>query len=592
MSEFKKTLSKRIQEFKIKIDKADLDDNHAVAALHLTNKFKCPKETAIDQTSHGSHDHGIDAWFFSEVDQKLYIFQSKFSEDIKYIQQGLNDFEKAINWLESAIIHRQLLDKRMNHSTENLYTFLSQKGDEITDIVFMLISCFDESELEFEKLTKNIEASIGASKLNKHLNLRHGGIEINAEKFNCSRIIVSGQKKYNVSKILDTTIELPRKKTEASASLGLAYIPLFNLVKLYWEMGDRLFNKNVRLTLIPYKDSKARVVNPMEKTLSAICSGEIPPEIFTFYHIGITLSTKTEIHKTGGEYELEDPSIINGCQTVTIASRYLKNLEEKKDRQGIENFKKIRVVAKVVVGANDSDLREITNSNNRQNPIEDWQLYCNEEIHMLIEEKFKSLGVFYERQKGKFELIKNDPDQMKDYPNTKMNYIKIPEFGQVVALCRNRIQLAAKPAEIFSTPDNHSQIFNNDLLGNSENFILAMNVFRSLKYSLDKYQREDETYQVSIFKKPIIKMHLFYLGMLYMFSKKHNLEEHAFTQLQKVALQHVNEEASSYYRKVMRKTKNYFMQFEKEGKEVSVKNREKFFKDLQQEIGLKDIKYL
>ena len=592
MSNFKNTLVKRVQEYKIKTSMNDLDDNHAIAALHLRNKFKCDDSAAFDQTSHGSNDHGVDAWYFSEAENCLYIYQSKFSEDFKYICEGLKDFIKSLHWLESLVVNKEVLNKKMNHSLEGLFELLCKMDGRLSNIKFAIISCLDETDADFSKERDLLEKHITQSKLNKLLNSRGGGIEIIIEKYNCSKIIISGQKKYNVSKILNTTVELPSKENEVKTSLGLAYIPLFNLVKLYREMGDRLFNKNVRLTLIPFKDSKMRVVNPMEKTLREICSGKLPAEIFTFFHIGVTLSTKSELHKKDCDYELEDPSIINGCQTVTIAERFLRSLELEKKVNDIEVFKKIRVMAKVVVGASDGDLREITNCNNRQNPIEDWQLYCNDEIHLLIEEKFKSLGVFYERQKGKFELIKNDLDVIREYPNTKMNFVRIDEFAQVIAVCRNMTQLAAKPADIFSNTEVHNSIFNEVLLQNSSNFVYALNAFRALKSSLVKYQRENEDYQVTIFKKPIIRMHLFYIGILYMFSKIDNIEANAIDQLQKKALPNLNDEAVAYYRKVMRKTKTYFMQFEKENKEVSPKARDKFFKDLLIEIKLKDKTYL
>jgi len=65
---------------------------------------------------------------------------------------------------------------------------------------------------------------------------------------------------------------------------------------------------------------------------------------------------------------LEAPSIINGCQTITIANEYLKKLEKQKNDAGIELFRQIKVIAKVVVGTRDDELKEITNCNNRQKP--------------------------------------------------------------------------------------------------------------------------------------------------------------------------------------------------------------------------------
>ncbi len=122
------------------------------------------------------------------------------------------------------------------------------------------------------------------------------------------------------------------------------------------------------------KEARERLVTPMDDTLDAITSGKLSPNIFPFYHIGVTISASTAIGDDTSVLNLEAPSIINGCQTITIANEYLKRLEKQGDGEALSRFKKIRVIAKVVVGTTNDELKEITNSNNRQNPIENWQL--------------------------------------------------------------------------------------------------------------------------------------------------------------------------------------------------------------------------
>jgi hypothetical protein len=107
------------------------------------------------------------------------------------------------------------------------------------------------------------------------------------------------------------------------------------------------------------------------------------------------------------------------------------------------------VVAKVVVGVSNDELKEITNANNRQNPIENWQLFSNEPIHILIEEALKDSGVFYERQKGKFDSLIKNADNAKYYPNTNGTYLRVVDLAQVIALAKNSMQWAAKPGDIF-----------------------------------------------------------------------------------------------------------------------------------------------
>ena len=63
------------------------------------------------------------------------------------------------------------------------------------------------------------------------------------------------------------------------------------------------------------------------------------------------------------------------------------------------------MIAKIVVGITSDDFKEVTNANNRQYPVEGWQLFSNEPIHIEVEQTLKDVGVFYERQEGKFDAV-------------------------------------------------------------------------------------------------------------------------------------------------------------------------------------------
>jgi hypothetical protein len=223
-------------------------------------------------------------------------------------------------------------------------------------------------------------------------------------------------------------------------------------VELYRQRGDVLFEKNVRLSLMDNKEARERLVNPMNTTLDLITSARLSPNIFPFYHIGVTLAASSASNAHGQDSQflnLEAPNIINGCQTIVIANEYLKTLEKHKRDLAIKLFKQIKIIAKVVVGTTNDELKEITNSNNRQNPIENWQLFSNESIHVEIEAALKDIGIFYERQKGKFLTVMKNAERAKHYYATRGAYIKVMDLGQVIALSRNNIQWAAKPSEIF-----------------------------------------------------------------------------------------------------------------------------------------------
>lgn len=587
MSKFIKNLKKRVQQFKIFSDMNDLDDTHAVAAMHLVNTHKCDDDTAFNQTSHGANDAGIDAWFFSDIDKKLYIYQSKMSDNFEYVEAGIRDLERAFIWIEELYSKNNNSNTNLNHSNANFILKFSDIKDKIGGIEFILLSCLDEDNFTNSSSRISFEKKIKNSKLNKLINTRGGLINLSFEIFNLSNVLISGRQKYEVSKHESTVIKLPDE-----TSLGIAYLPLYNLVELYSKMGDRLFNKNVRLTLIPYHESKTRVVNPMEKTFKDICSGKIAPEMFTFFHIGVTISTKNENKKYEDVYELEEPSVLNGCQTVTIAKRFWDKLIEEGNQDHLDKFKQIKVMAKIVVGASDDELREITNCNNRQNPIEEWQLFCNDEIHLKIEENFKDLGIFYERQKGRFDSMKSNLDLLRDYPNTNMTYVKIPEFAQLISIGRKEIQFAAKPLLIFSSYDEHNKIFDEELLKNHERYIFLLNCFRSIKYTYQKIIKEDESYQLDVFKKPIIKINIFFIGMNYLFNNIQKMDSTFQEKLHKKASPRLNEYSEIFIKKTLPKVKRMYLPYEKQGREVPSREREKFFKELAIDLKIRTSRLL
>ena len=377
-----------------------------------------------------------------------------------------------------------------------------------------------------------------------------------------------------------------------NAHLDLAYVTLHSLVELYRRRGDVLFDKNVRLSLMATKEARDRLVNPMIETLQSIARGKVSPNIFPFYHIGVTLAASSSAADNEAALNLEAPSIINGCQTVMIANEYLKRLEKAKDAEAVERFREIKVIAKVVVGTTNDELKEITNSNNRQNPIDNWQLFSNEPVHIEIEAALKDRGVFYERQKGKFDSVLKSTDNAQHYFATKGTYIKVMDLAQVIALSRRHLQWAAKPSEIFLNKDNHDKIFDKSIPGYPNDAIFITNVFKALKRGLNKYL-ELPTHANSnapvIFKKPMLRSYVYYMGILdfYQNDNRRSARADFSTSLTKIASSRLVDDAQTFYQKLVTKVKNWYTEESKNlSIDVSTKKMDAFFTVLTTEIGI------
>ena len=101
---------------------------------------------------------------------------------------------------------------------------------------------------------------------------------------------------------------------------------LYDLVKLYDNLGDDLFKDNVREKIENVLDVDTEIKNTLEKH----------PESFWFLNNGITLLVESDNIKQRREYQLDikvnnncDVSVINGAQTISVAAMYYLNLIEK-----------------------------------------------------------------------------------------------------------------------------------------------------------------------------------------------------------------------------------------------------------------------
>ena len=562
-------------------------DENAIASLHLMNTHGIDVHAALDHSSRSGNDSGIDAWHYDDTNGRLSIYQSKIAESMPQALRGFDDLDRGRKWLEQVIIDGAVDNVPSgNHCLFNLYMRLSEIRNAVTAVHFILVSLFDQGDLEDSAEYRDFENELARSRLHSNINARGGSLAIHAMPYNLERRITSLRKLYPIPRIPDSRVPLRK-----NAHLDLAYVTLYSLVELYRQRGDILFDKNVRLSLAKTKEARDRLVHPMEKTLDLITTGILSPNIFPFYHTGVTIAASALGTDDSQSLTLEGPSIINGCQTITITNEYLRKLEQKKDEAGIALFKQIKVVAKVVVGTTAEELKEITNSNNRQNPIEDWQLFSNEPIHIEIEAALKDLGVFYERQKGKFDSVLKSTETAKHYYNTNGTHIEVVGLGQIIALSRRNLQWAARPSEIFVNKEKHDKIFDVAIPRYPRDAIFMWNLYKAMKRGLNKYLElpvHANSNAPVIFKKQIVRAHVFYLGMLHYYQNegKRPIRADFSVSLYKRANPRLVDDLQGFYQRIITKIKAWYTEESQSlTNEIGNKKLDAFFGNLANDLG-------
>src|SRR4030067_2418126 len=590
----KEDCTNKINKFKEKTGVGNASDENLITTIHLMNYHGIDLHASLDQSSRGPNDNGIDGWYYDDERKELFIYQSKLSEGKGLVIKGVNDLRRAVNWLQQIIVDGKVEKiPNDNQALYNLYMKAANERNSLKKINFILISLFDSNEIEDEYEYKTFQNELAKSVLNNYVNKTlNGRINLKAEEYCLEFSLPTNIKKYEINKFKDATIQL-----RTNSYLHLSYVSLYSLIELYKQRGDILFDKNVRLSLLNSREAQDRLVHPLDDTLDEITSGELSPSIFPFYHIGVTISATSINHENGNILELEAPSVINGCQTITIANQYLKKIEKEpeasKKNYMMENFKKIQVICKVVVGVSDEELKEITNANNRQNPIENWQLFSNEPIHIAIESSLKDIGIFYDRQKGKFDSVMKDVNTARHYTNTNGTKVSIEELGQIIALCKKDLQKAAKRIDIFKNKKTHDSIFDKTIPIYPYDIVFAVNLFKCIKNGLNKYLALDShagnDYTQQIFKKPIVRHNVYYLALMYYYQteKKSQFRLDYSSSLLKNASPTITEDTSSFYMKVVSKIRNWYLL---ESKNVTIepssKKLEDFFNNVFIELGL------
>src|SRR5205823_9637513 len=85
---------------------------------------------------------------------------------------------------------------------------------------------------------------------------------------------------------------------------------------------------------------------------------------------------------------------------------------------GRKRFHDIRVLCRIITNADQKFVTRVTINNNRQNPVEPWNLHANDLIQLELQEKFRNdLGIYYERQENAFDQL--SAEDLEEYGITE-----------------------------------------------------------------------------------------------------------------------------------------------------------------------------
>ena len=353
----------------------------------VLNKLFYEDEELIESKILDYHDMGIDAYETYEDTKEVYLIQNKYYSDTTTISADYvkNDFLlKAITALENGTYKKSeelqsFFTKYKNNSDFLVYLQLfvtnNNKVKEADEYVKKFNAEHPNYHAQIFYLNDIEERYYGEGKRSKK------NITIEIETVNKGTILNINSDSYKLANVIDARY---------------VFTPVVSIYRFYRESiekGYSIFDMNIR----EYLGNKGINKNIYKTLLD-------PEELcnFFYYNNGITIICnkmhKIETHHSSNNmsasFKVDNPQIVNGCQTVNSIYEALKNVDSAiLEREFKDTFVMLKILE---IDRNDEDdnalYKKIVKYNNSQNAIDEKTFVANTEMFKRLQIEFETKG--------------------------------------------------------------------------------------------------------------------------------------------------------------------------------------------------------
>lgn len=378
------------------IDEAKYTDTHTAfvdwALRKMMNLAPVDANQACTYSMPG--DGGMDAFYVDTTKKQLYVVQGKTSaplskistfgsEAIKDLQEVLNKFHDLKNtsgmFRNAAIEYHKRFKEGYNVSFVALVS--GNPAPSMIRAQEAFVEVFNSDRTKYRGHHCKIISLIDINaKINEMLSQDTVKSEI------VSYGTVSPQKGYH-------------HKDGRPEALVLD-LPAIEIGKLVQKHEYAIIQKNLRYPLTSeFNDSILGTLNnPGDR------------HMFWYYNNGITVVCEKIHHLNQGEelkLQLVKPQIVNGGQTAFTIKRYIEeNKNHEKDLEGVKVLVRIISVGDGNVDEGRAMAARIAKFTNSQNAIDNRDLRSNDEVQIILQDKFKTLKWFYERKAAEWRSVR------------------------------------------------------------------------------------------------------------------------------------------------------------------------------------------
>jgi hypothetical protein len=428
----------------------------------------------LSQVAFGGNDYGVDGFHFDREKRNLYVFQFKWSPSHAQFKQSFN---RLIDAGMERIFGAGTQDQHLNQLLQQLKSCLIENEAVIDRVCIHFVFAGDPAEAERSQVLDKLREDLENKKY--LIDQRFGRPLTLVIEFRSAGTRKVGRtshlrKTHTYSIALDKEEDHMVTRTGPNGeSMTIGFIRAQDLCTMYREMGERFFERNIRAAL-PEDEAVNRSIQQSIKRI--VLDGKDDPRVFAFNHNGVTLFAEA-LTALDGQFKITEPRLLNGAQTVTTFARVLKvNEGNKLLAERRSELERIHVMCRIITQASPEFVTMVTINNNRQNPVDPWNLHANDMIQLEIQDKFRDeLGIYYARQERAFENLSDE--ELEEQGITSYKSIELTRLARTFLVSDGEIDKLTRFREVFQDDRVYNQVFNaNRLKADAHKIVLCYKV--------------------------------------------------------------------------------------------------------------------
>lgn len=431
MNDFRTQISEDIKEYQLRYPNiSNIKKDEWAFNYWVLDKFFYEDEELIEDKIIDYNDMGVDAYEIYEDTKELYLIQNKYYNDSSKLSAEYvkNDFLlRPITALENGTYRKSVevqdfFSKYKNHDDFTVYLQIYVTNNNRCEDAEEYVKKFNTGHPKYRAsifyLDDIKEKYYGDIKQNKQ------NLEVQIHSVNKGTILNINTDDYKLENVLDAKY---------------VFTPVSSIFRLYRDSIEKnypIFDMNIR----EYLGNKG--VN--KKIYETLLDPEDRKNFF-YYNNGITMicdkmssvETRSFGNNINAVFNVKNPQIVNGCQTVNSIYEALKNVDPRELEQ---NYKDTFVMLKILQINRENEYEEIlykniVTYNNSQNSIDEKTFVANNSTFNRLKTEFESKGfllLIKQSDKNSYSTQYKNVTKLKEKSHERLEKFGLTSLNKVI----------------------------------------------------------------------------------------------------------------------------------------------------------------